>query len=108
MIETITYQDSNGHRPYAEWLEGLTDKKAKARILVRVNRMAAGNFGDCKPLRDGVQELRIDHGPGYRVYLSRQGPVFVLLLCGSDKGDQDRAIKQAIDYLNDWKQRAKP
>ena len=108
MIETIAYQDSNGHSPYADWLEGLTDKRAKARILVRVNRLAAGNFGDCKPLRDGVQELRIDHGPGYRVYLSRQGPVFVLLLCGSDKGDQDRAIKQAIDYLNDWKQRAKP
>lgn len=70
--------------------------------------MAAGNFGDCKPLRDGVQELKIDHGPGYRVYLSRQGPVLVLLLCGSDKADQNRAIKQAIDYLNDWKQRGKP
>jgi putative addiction module killer protein len=108
MIETKTYQDSNGRKPYVEWLDSLTDKQAKARILVRVNRMAAGNFGDCKPVRDGVQELRIDHGPGYRVYLSRQGPVMVLLLCGSDKGDQDRTIKQAIDYLNDWKQRGKP
>jgi putative addiction module killer protein len=65
-------------------------------------------MGDCKPLRDGVQELRIDHGPGYRVYLSRQGPVLVLLLCGSDKGDQGRAIVQAIEYLADWKQRGKP
>ena len=74
---------------------------------MRVNRIAAGNFGDCKPLRDGVQELRIDHGPGYRVYLSRQGPVLVLLLCGSNKRDQNRAIKQAVDYLNDWKQRGK-
>lgn len=73
MIELITYQDSNGKKPYADWLGSLTDKQAKARILVRVNRIAAGNFGDCKPLRDGVQELRIDHGPGYRVYLSRQG-----------------------------------
>ncbi len=53
-------------------------------------------------------ELRIDHVPGYRVYLSRQGPVVVLLLCGSDKNDQDRAIDQAIDYLNDWKERGKP
>ncbi len=105
MIETITYQDSNGNKPYADWLKSLTDKQAKARILVRVNRIAAGNFGDCKPLRDGVQELRIDHGPGYRVYLSRQGPVLVLLLCGSDKSDQNRAIKQAVDYLNDWKER---
>ena len=107
MIEIITYQDSNGHKPYADWLGSLTDKQARARILVRVNRIAAGNFGDCKPLRDGVQELRIDHGPGYRVYLSRQGPVLVLLLCGSNKRDQNRAIKQAVDYLNDWKQRGK-
>ena len=59
-------------------------------------------------MREGVQDLRIDHGPGYRVYLSWQGPVMALLLCGSDKGDQKRAIKQAIDYLNDWKQRGKP
>jgi putative addiction module killer protein len=108
MIETVTYQDSNGNKPYADWLGSLTDKQAKARILVRVNRIAAGNFGDCKPLRDGVQELRIDHGPGYRVYLSKQGPVLVLLLCGSDKSDQNRAIKQAVEYLNDWKQRGKP
>ena len=70
--------------------------------------MQAGNLGDCKPLRDGVPELRIDHGPGYRVYLSRQGAVLGLLQCGSDKGDQDRAIRQAIGYLNDWKQRGKP
>ena len=108
MIETVTYQDSNGRKPYAEWLDGLTDKQAKARILVRVSRLAAGNFGDCKPVRESVQELKIDHGPGYRVYLSRQGPVLVLLLCGSDKGGQSRAIKQAIAYLNDWKQRGKP
>ena len=82
MIKIVTYQESNGRKPYADWLDGLTDNKAKARIVVRVSRMAAGNFGNCKPLRDGVQELRIDHWPGYRVYLSRQGPVFVLLLCG--------------------------
>ena len=108
MIETIVYQDRDGNKPYADWLGSLADKQAKARILVRVNRMAAGNFGDCKPVRDGVQELKIDHGPGYRVYLSRQGPVLVLLLCGSDKSGQDRAINLAIDYLNDWKQRGKP
>ncbi len=108
MIQVVAYQTSNGHTPYAEWLESLTDKQAKARIVVRVNRVAAGNFGDCKPLRDGVQELRIDHGPGYRVYLSRQGPVLVLLLCGSDKSNQSRAVEQAIDHLNDWKQRGKP
>ncbi len=108
MIKAVTYQDSNGNKPYADWLDGLTDNKTKARIVVRVNRMAAGNLGDCKPLRDGVQELRIDHGPGYRVYLSRQGPVLVLLLCGGDKADQSRDIERAIKYLNDWKKRGKP
>ncbi len=108
MITTVVYQASSGSKPYADWLNGLADKQAKARIVARVTRLAAGNFGDCKPMRDGVQELRIDHGPGYRVLLSRQGPVLVLLLCGSDKGDQDRAIARAIGYLNDWKQRGKP
>ncbi|MBK7991400.1 MAG: type II toxin-antitoxin system RelE/ParE family toxin [Comamonadaceae bacterium] len=108
MVEVKAYQDNAGHNPYAEWLAGLTDNKTKARIVVRVNRMAAGNFGDCKPLRDGVQELKIDIGPGYRVYLSRQGPILVLLLCGGDKGDQSRDIERAIEYLKDWKQRGKP
>lgn len=108
MIEVKTYQDTAGGKPYADWLDGLNDNKTKARIVARVNRMAAGNFGDCKPLRDGVQELKIDFGPGYRVYLSKQGPVLVLLLCGGDKSDQSRDIERAIAYLKDWKQRGKP
>ena len=99
------YSDKAGRVPFVQWLEALTDRQGRAAIKARLLRLEAGNFGDCKPLRDGVQELRIDKGPGYRVYLSRQGPVLVLLLCGSDKADQDRAIKQAIDYLNDWKER---
>ena len=77
-------------------------------MVARVSRMAAGNFGDCKPRREGVQELKIDFGPGYRVYLSKQGPVLVLLLCGGDKSDQSRDIERAIAYLKDWKQRGKP
>lgn len=108
MIEVKTYQDTAGCKPYADWLDSLTDNKTKARIVARVNRMAAGNFGDCKPLRDGVQELKIDFGPGYRVYLSKQGPVLVLLLCGGDKSDQGRDIERAVAYLKDWKQRGKP
>ena len=102
------YKDSEGNKPFDEWLLSLKDAKARASIRARLERVRAGNFGDCKPLRDGVQELRIDLGPGYRVYLSRQGTVLVLLLCGSDKSDQDRAIRQAIDYLNDWKERGRP
>jgi len=81
---------------------------ARAIVKTRLVRMEAGNLGDCKPVRDGVQELRIDHGPGYRVYLSRQGSVLVLLLCGSDKSGQSREIESAIDYLNDRKRRGKP
>ena len=102
------YTDSEGNKPFDEWLLALKDVKARATIRARLERVRAGNFGDCKPVRDGVQELRIDLGPGYRVYLSRQGTVLVLLLCGSDKSDQDRTIRQAIDYLNDWKERGRP
>ena len=107
-IEIRAYQDTAGSKPYADWLESLTENKTKARIVARVNRIAAGNFGDCKPLRDGVQELKIDFGPGCRVYLSKQGPILVLLLCGGDKSDQSRDIERAIAYLKDWKQRGKP
>ena len=108
MMELRISTDSQARAPLTQWLDALKDKRARAHIRVRLERVGAGNFGDCKPLRDGVQELRIDYGPGYRVYLCRQGPVLVLLLCGSDKGDQDRAIKQAVDYLNDWKARGTP
>jgi putative addiction module killer protein len=107
-MEIRIYTDSEGYAPFLYWLGALPDRLARAKIRARLARVEAGNLGDCKPLREGVQELRIDHGPGYRVYLSRQGPVLVLLLCGSDKGDQSREIEKAIGYLNDWKQRGKP
>ena len=107
-METRIYTDKHAEQPLTVWLDALKDLRAKAQIQARMVRVAAGNFGDCKPLRDGVQELRIDFGPGYRVYLSRQGPILVLLLCGGDKADQSRDIDRAIEYLNDWKQRGKP
>ena len=107
-MELRIYTEAAGRVPFNEWLADLKDVKARAIIRARLLKVQMGNLGDCKPLRDGVQELRIDYGPGYRAYLSRQGPVLVLLLCGSDKSGQDRAIRQAIDYLNDWKQRGKP
>lgn len=107
-MEIRFYTDSSGHAPFADWLDALKDIRGRAQIRARIERVRGGNMGDCKPLRDGIQELRVDFGPGYRVFLSRQGPVMVLLLCGSDKGDQDRSIRQAIEYLNDWKERGKP
>ena len=99
------YTDETGRAPFEEWLDALKDAQARARVRARIARLQAGNFGDCKPLRGGVQELRIDQGPGYRVFLSRQGPLTVLLLCGSDKSGQDKAIGLALAYLADWKQR---
>lgn len=102
------YTDSQGYSPFESWLHDLPDRIARAKIRVRLARLEAGNMGDCKPLRDGVQELRIDYGPGYRVYLSRQGNALVLLLCGSDKSSQSCEIARAIDYLSDWKKRRKP
>ena len=102
MFEIETYQDKEGHQPYTYWLSKLIDRQAKARVLVRVLRMAGGNFGDCKPISDGVWELRIDWGPGYRVYYALAGKKLVLLLTGGDKRKQQADIAAAQEYWNDW------
>ena len=70
---------------FAKWIDGLQDLKARAKILVRIERLAAGNPGDVKPVGEGVSELRIDYGPGYRVYFKKIGQVVVILLAGGDK-----------------------
>ena len=77
-----------------------------AKIASRINRLAAGNFGDCKPLRQGVSELRIDWGPGYRVCYAMIGRECVLLLCGGDKRKQASDIERALEYLKDYKERS--
>ncbi|GAB6039470.1 type II toxin-antitoxin system RelE/ParE family toxin [Endothiovibrio diazotrophicus] len=81
---------------YAKWLNGLRDIRARARVLVRVERLAAGNPGDAEPVGEGVSELRINYGPGYRVYYKQQGRELVILLAGGDKGSQSRDIKTAL------------
>lgn len=81
---------------FRAWLGSLRDRVARARIARRIDRLRAGNSGDVKPVGAGVSELRIDCGPGYRVYFVRRGSVVIVLLCGGDKRTQDRDIKQAL------------
>ena len=88
---------------FENWLLKLKDRKAVVRIQVRIDRMAGGQFGDAKPVRSGVSELRIDHGPGYRVYFIRKGALVIVLLAGGDKSTQDADIGRAIVIAKDWK-----
>ena len=92
--------------PFMEWRRQLRDTKAKIAIDRRVNRMELGNFGDYKPCQDGVWELRIDVGQGYRVYYAIAGMQVILLLCGGDKRMQDADIDRACAYWQDWQRRA--
>ena len=80
---------------FSDWLQALPDGQARARIAARVRRLAFGNPGDVKPVGDGVSEMRIDHGPGYRVYFCSRGAEIVILLCGGYKGSQQRDIRNA-------------
>ena len=80
---------------FANWLEGLRDSVARVRIATRIRRMELGNFGDIKPVGEGVSELRITYGPGYRLYFVQQGREVVILLCGGDKSSQRRDIAAA-------------
>ena len=104
MFEVQDYLTVDGRDPYAQWLAELADRQARARVLVRVGRMAAGNFGDCKSIAEGVWELRIDWGPGYRVYYAQAGKRFILLLAGGDKRKQQADIEAALTHWKDWQQ----
>jgi putative addiction module killer protein len=89
---------------YAKWFRTLQDVRAKARIDIRIRRPSLGNPGDVKPVGEGVSELRIDYGPGYRVYFVQRGQVVALLLCGGDKRTQDRDIEKAKALAKEWKE----
>jgi len=110
-MELHYYQTYDGRRPFIDWLERLKDRQARTRIEARLARVAAGTFGDAEPVGEGGMELRIDWGPGYRVYFARVGQVMVLLLCGGDKRTQQRDINRAKACFDDYKARtaqAKP
>lgn len=105
MIELRRYQLENESVPVSEWLRGLRDARARAQIEIRLRRVSAGNFGDCKPVGEGVSELRVDLGSGYRVYFGKHGYALVILLCGGDKASQQADITRAKAYWADWKRR---
>lgn len=105
MIELLRYQRDDGREPFSDWLNGLRDKVAQARIRIRLRQVQAGNFGDCEPVGEGVIELRVHVGAGYRVYCGRHGKIIVLLLCGGDKGSQVTDIKRAKELWSEWKRR---
>jgi putative addiction module killer protein len=88
---------------FDQWLRRLRDSRARARIQARIRRLSLGNPGDVRPVGDGVSELRIDHGPGYRVYFRQHGDVLVVLLCGGDKSTQQRDIAMAKAVAAQWK-----
>ncbi|MGJ8530345.1 type II toxin-antitoxin system RelE/ParE family toxin [Maritalea sp.] len=88
---------------FDQWLRALKDERARARILTRIRAAEMGNFGDCKPVGQGVSEMRIHYGSGYRVYYSRRGEIVYLLLIGGDKRSQKRDIKLAIEMMAEQK-----
>ena len=83
---------------FIQWLDGLSDIKARARVQVRIERLAAGNPGDVQPVGEGVFELRMDFGPGYRVYFKKRGQELIILLAGGDKSSQAKDIKAALQF----------
>lgn len=97
----IVYASPNGKEPFTDWLYGLRDIIGRKRILARVSRLQQGNYGDCEPVGEGVSELRMFFGSGYRVYFGEHGDDIVILLCGGDKGSQNKDIEQAKAY---WKE----
>ena len=103
MIELLRYRRADGREPFTEWLNGIRDKVAQARIRVRLRQLQAANFGDSASVGEGVIELRIHVGAGYRAYCGRHGAAVVLLLCGGDKGSQAGDILLAKKLWSEWK-----
>ena len=91
---------------FDRWLLELHDIRARARIEARISRLSLGNPGDVKPVGEGISEMRIDYGPGYRVYYLTRGPIVVVLLCGGNKASQDKDIVMAKALATQWKEYA--
>lgn len=88
---------------FADWFEDLKDRQARVRIQARIDRASLGNLGDSSPVGDGISEMRVHYGPGYRVYFMQQGSKLIILLCGGDKGSQTKDIQKAKRIAKHWK-----
>ncbi len=107
-VKTIAiYETEDGQRPFKKWLDSLRDKATIARINARLARFEFGNFGDAKPVGNGVAELRLVFGSGYRIYYGLDGDKLIVLLTGGDKSTQEKDIKLAHDYWSDYLRRNK-
>ncbi len=104
--EVEIYLDRNGNAPFSEWLNNLSDIKGKAKVRERIARLRLVNMGDCEVIGEGVSELRIHYGPGYRVYFGQEGKKIVVLLLAGAKRTQKKDIKAAKQYWKDYKERA--
>ena len=112
-MQTFPYEldyftTTTGQKPFKEWLEALRDINGRAKVRVRLDRARLGNLGDHKHVDAGVWELRIDYGPGYRVYFAKDGERLLLLLIGGDKETQPKDIKTAVSYWQNYQERQKP
>lgn len=101
--QIIIYTDENGREPFRNWIDNLKDKKSQQRIRARIRRLAEGLYGDCHPVGEGILELRMFFGPGYRVYFGEDADNIVVLLCGGDKDSQSQDIKNVKEYWKDYK-----
>ncbi|RIK93115.1 MAG: addiction module protein [Proteobacteria bacterium] len=101
--KVIVYQDASGREPFTDWLNNLRDEKGRRAVLKRIGRLEYGLYGDCESVGDGVSELRIFLGPGYRVYFAEEARHIVVLLCGGDKSTQHKDIKTAQAYWKEYK-----
>jgi putative addiction module killer protein len=107
MRQIVNYLTENGQSPFEKWFNSLKDRKAKQKIRLRLDRIQLENLGDYKSVGDGVFELRIDYGGGYRIYYGLEGFTIILLLCGGDKSTQKQDINQAKKYWKDYENRTK-
>ena len=101
--QIIIYADKSGHEPYLNWIDNLKDKKNQQRIRARIRRLAEGHYCDCHSVGEGILELRMFFGSGYRVYFGEDDGNIVILLCGDDKDSQSQDIKNAKEYWKDYK-----